>query len=167
MSELTRMNTSPNFIFKQSTGDQNLAPKPFGGRLVFCQQVSQRNGSIEINQRSLRSRSKSRMRSRSNITGFRGGGPPDGMLGGVIQPCRTASASTASANIGLRLFWGGDNSATTRSRSVTSTVSPCSASRTYSLSLFFSTFRPTALIKSNVASGSYLCQVSRCRDTDR
>jgi hypothetical protein len=41
---------------------------------------------------------------------------------------------------------------------VTSTVSPRSARRTYSLSLFLRTFRPTALMRTNVASGSYLCQ---------
>jgi hypothetical protein len=39
---------------------------------------------------------------------------------------------------------------------VTRTVSPRSASRTYSLSLFFSTFKPTAFTTSNVAPGSYL-----------
>jgi hypothetical protein len=41
---------------------------------------------------------------------------------------------------------------------VTNTVSPCSARRTYSLSLFFRTFKPTAFIYTNVASGSYQCQ---------
>ena len=38
----------------------------------------------------------------------------------------------------------------------TSTVSPRSARRTYSLSLFFKTFKPTALMWLNVVSGSYL-----------
>src|SRR5207237_2592143 len=38
---------------------------------------------------------------------------------------------------------GGTISATTRPRSVTTTVSPAAASRTYSLSLFFRTFSPT------------------------
>jgi ABC-type uncharacterized transport system substrate-binding protein len=114
-----------------------------------------------IDHRSLRFRSNSRMRSRTDITGLRGGGAPEAMLGGVIQPCRTASASKASAMMGLRLTCGGDNSATTRSRSVTSTVSPCAASRTYSLSLFFSIFRPTALMIINVAPGSFLCQANR------
>jgi hypothetical protein len=38
---------------------------------------------------------------------------------------------------------------------VTSTVSPRSASRTYSLSLFLRTFNPTAFTLSNVAPGSY------------
>jgi hypothetical protein len=41
---------------------------------------------------------------------------------------------------------------------VTRIVSPPSARRTYSLSLFFKTFRPTAFISVNVASGSYQCQ---------
>src|SRR5262249_31643026 len=49
-------------------------------------------------------------------------------------------------------------SATTRSRSVTRMVSPRSAKRTYSLSLFFRTFIPTALMLNRVASSSYFCQ---------
>jgi hypothetical protein len=40
-----------------------------------------------------------------------------------------------------------------------STVSPRSARRTYSLSLFFKIFKPTALMWLNVASGSYLLKV--------
>jgi hypothetical protein len=53
---------------------------------------------------------------------------------------------------------------------VTSTVSPPSASRTYSLSLFFKIFKPTAFIRINVASGSYRCQgrmfkLARCVGT--
>jgi hypothetical protein len=41
---------------------------------------------------------------------------------------------------------------------VTRMVSPRSAKRTYSLSLFFRTFIPTALMLNRVASSSYLCQ---------
>src|SRR5215471_2185821 len=63
--------------------------------------------------------------------------------GGVSQPSRTASASSASTRSGLRPGRGGTISATTRSRSVTSTVSPPAARRTYSLSLFLRSFRPT------------------------
>ena len=72
-----------------------------------------------------------------------GGGPPAAIAGGDTQPSRTASASNGSAKNALRPACGGTNSATTRSRSVTSTVSPPAAMRTYSLSLFFSTLRPT------------------------
>ncbi|MEO8604732.1 MAG: GTP-binding protein [bacterium] len=63
---------------------------------------------------------------------------------GVIAPLRTTSAKHASARMGLRCSRGGDGSATTRSRSVTNTVSPRAARRTYSLSLFLRTLRPTA-----------------------
>ena len=66
--------------------------------------------------------------------------------GGVNQPLRTASASTASARAGLLVSRGGPSSATIRSRSVTRTVSPDAATRTYSLSLFFRAFMPTALM---------------------
>src|SRR5262249_26856607 len=55
---------------------------------------------------------------------------------------------------------GGLISATMRSRSVTSTVSPRATSRMYSLSLFFSTLRPTARTAFKVASGSYRGQVA-------
>jgi hypothetical protein len=57
-----------------------------------------------------------------------------------------------------RLASGGPSSATTRSRSVTRIVSPRSARRTYSLSLFFRTFIPTTLIFSRVASTSRFFQ---------
>ncbi len=158
--KFARMNASPNFILKQAAGDQILLPKPFGRRMIFCKKVSQGNRGIEINHRSLRSCSNSRRSLRKDMTGLRGGGAADDSVGGVIQPWRTASASKASARTGLLFCSGGTSSATTRSRSVTSTVSPCAARRTYSLSLFFRTFRPTALIGNNVASGGYLCQAS-------
>jgi hypothetical protein len=56
--------------------------------------------------------------------------------GGLIHPWRTASSRRASETSGLRPGAGGPSSATTRSRSVTKTVSPPAASRMYSLSLF-------------------------------
>ena len=142
--EFARMNASPNFILKQTAGDQTLLPKPLRWHPVFCKEVSEGNRGVKIDQRSLRSCSSSRSRLRKDMTGLRGGEPADDSMGGVIQPWRTASASKASARSGLRLFWAGASSATTRSRSVTSTVSPLSARRTYSLSLFLRTFNPTA-----------------------
>ena len=153
--EFTRMNPGPNFIFKQTAGDQIFLPEPLGWHTVFCKKVSQGNRGIKIDHLSLRSCSISRNSSRKGMTGFRGGGSVDDSVGGVIQPWRTASASKASASSGLRFFWGGVSSATTRSRSVTSTVSPLAARRTYSLSLFLRTFNPTALMSHNVASRSY------------
>ena len=156
--KLERVNAGPDFIFKESAGDQELVPD-FRGRLaVFREKMSERDRGIEINQRSLRSCSSARSSLRKDISGLRGGGPAPGRAGGVIQPWRTASASKASASTGLRLFSGGTSSATTRSRSVTRMVSPRSARRTYSLSLFLRTFIPTALIEESVASGSYQCQ---------
>ena len=71
-----------------------------------------------------------------------GGGPASAIRGGVSQPSRTPRAINSSSGR-FRLPRGGPISATTRSRSVTSTVSPAAAKRTYSLSLFFKTFRPT------------------------
>ena len=153
--KLACVNPSPELILDQAAGDQRLLPKARRRQAVFRQKMGERNRSVKIDHRSLRSCSSSRSRSRNNITGLRGGGPEALRTGGVIQPWRTASASKASARSGLRLFSGGTSSATTRSRSVTSTVSPCAARRTYSLSLFLRTFNPTALMGSNVASGSY------------
>ena len=77
-------------------------------------------------------------------------------VGGVSHPLRTASASNASASIGLLVSLGGPISATTRSRSVTRTVSPDAASRTYSLNRLFNTFIPTDLMDGKVATRSNL-----------
>ena len=145
-SELTHVNPSPDFVLKKAAGDQRLLPKFFRGQAVFCQKMSERNRAVEIDHRSLRSRFSSRSNSRKDMTGLRGGEPAAEREGGVIQPWRAASASKASASTGLLLFSGGTSSATTRSRSVTSTVSPCAARRTYSLSLFLRTFKPTDLM---------------------
>jgi len=153
--EFKCMHSSPDFIFKQTAGNQIFLPQPLGWHTVFCEKVSQGDRGIKIDHLSLRSCSISRSSSRKGMTGLRGGGSVDDSVGGVIQPWRTASASKASARSGLRFFWGGASSATTRSRSVTSTVSPLAARRTYSLSLFLRTFNPTALISHNVASRSY------------
>ena len=153
--EFARVNASPDFILKQTARDQILPPKPLRWHLVFCKEMSEGDRGVEIDQRSLRSCSSSRRRELKDMTGFRGGGPAGDRAGGVIQPLRTASASNASARSGLRFFWAGASSATTRSRSVTNTVSPLSARRTYSLSLFLRTFSPTARIGGKVASGSY------------
>src|SRR5207247_4167793 len=119
-----------------------------------------RDRGIEVNQRSFRSCSSSFFSLRKDVTGLRGGGVDAASAGGVIQPLRTASASNASASTGLLVVSGGTISATMRSRSVTKTVSPPAARRTYSLSLFLSTFRPTERMGTNVATGSHLRQCS-------
>ena len=158
--ETARVDTGPHFVFKESAGNQRFLPQLLGRRLVFGEKMSERDRSIEVDQRSLRSSDSCRLSSRNDMTGLRGGGVGDASTGGVIQPCRTASASSASASTGLRVLSGGTISATTRSRSVTSTVSPRSAKRTYSLSLFFRTFNPTAFMMNRVASCSFQCQGS-------
>ena len=145
----------------EPAGDQRLLPEAFRWRAVFRQEMSERDRSIKVNQRSLRSCSSSFCSLRKEVTGLRGGGVDAASAGGVTQPLRTASDSNASDSTGLLVLSGGTSSATTRSRSVTRTVSPRSARRTYSLSLFFRTFKPTAFISTNVASGSYLCQGPR------
>ena len=157
-AKFARMDAGPDLVLKKTAGDQRLLPEAFRRRAIFSKKMRERHRSVEVDQRSLRSCSSSRFSSRKDITGLRGGTPVDGNVGGVIHPCRMASASKASASRGLLLLSGGTISATTRSRSVTSTVSPRSAKRTYSLSLFFRTFNPTALMAIMVASGGYRCQ---------
>jgi toxin HigB-1 len=100
------------------------------------------------------------MRSCRVMTGLRGGALPSASAGGVSQPSRTASASSASARSGLRPGCGGTISATTRSRSVISTVSPPAARRTYSLSLFLRPLRPTERIENKVATRRYFVERS-------
>src|SRR5579863_2851183 len=95
------------------------------------------------------------------ITGLRAGGSGPINTGGVIQPWRQASNHSASDGNGLRVGRGGPISATTRSRSVTRTVSPPAARRTYSLSLFLSSLRPTERITANVASRGYFVKIHR------
>jgi hypothetical protein len=80
---------------------------------------------IEIDHRSARSRSRLLRSSLIDITGLRAGGPRPTDIGGAIHPCRKASNKSASDSIGLRAGPGGPISATTRSRSVTRTVSGC------------------------------------------
>jgi hypothetical protein len=107
-----------------------------GGNRSFSQQ-------IEIDHLSVRSRCRLLRSSSIFITGLRAGGPRPTEIGGVIQPCRKASNNSASDSSGLGTGLGGPISATTRSRSVTRTVSPPAESRTYLLSLVFSVLRPT------------------------
>ena len=110
----------------------------------------------DVDHRSLLSPSNSPSKSWSGATGSGVGGfSALGNAGGVNRPLRTASANRASASIGLLVSWGGPISAITRPRSVTRTVSPDAASRTYSLSRLLSTFMSTDLMGSNVATGSY------------
>src|SRR5215471_16102461 len=159
--QFPRMNSGPNLIPDEPAGNERLSPQPVRRSAVFREPMRQRNRSVQVNQRSLRSCSSSFCSFRKEETGLRGGGMDAASAGGVIQPLRTASESKASASSGLLVLSGGTISATTRSRSVTKTVSPRSASRTYSLSLFFRTLSPTAFMGINVVSGSYLSRAPR------
>jgi hypothetical protein len=102
---------------------------------------------IEPDHRSARSCCKSAKISRSFIPGFRAGNSLPADNGGLIHPWRSASRRNRSETSGLRPGAGGPSSATTRSQSVISTVSPPAASRMYSLSLFLSSLMPTDLMR--------------------
>src|SRR5262245_61542913 len=156
--ELKSMDACPNLVLDQPAGNQRLLPERFRRNAVFSENLRERYRCVEVDQRSLRSSSSSPLSLRKGITGLRGGTPLAGSAGGVIQPWRTASANIASVTSGLRLGSGGPISATTRSRSVTRIVSPRSARRTYSLSLFFRALMPMALMLNRVAFSSYFCQ---------
>ena len=118
--------------------------------------MSESHGSAYVDHRSLRSPSNSAPTSFNAILGSGTGGvPTEGRSGGVNQPFRTASASTASARTALLVSRGGPISATTRSRSVTRMVSPLAAMRTYSLSRLLRTLIPTDLTHSKVVTSCY------------
>ena len=147
ISEVARVQPGPDLIFQQPTCHQGLMPKRGRRATILGQEVSDRYRSVDIDQRSLLSSCSSASSSCNRATGRDVcGGPEVDKTGGVNQPLRTASASTASARAGLLVSRGGPSSATIRSRSVTRTVSPDAATRTYSLSLFFRAFMPTALM---------------------
>ena len=157
LGELARVQPGPEFVLHQPARHQGLVPQRRGRTPVFGQELGKRNRGIDVDHRSLLSSSSSPRRSLSGATGFDAGGSPvAGSTGGVNQPARTASASRASARIGLRVSLGGPISATTRSRSVTRTVSPDAASRMYSLSRLLSTFMPTDRMVDKVATSSHL-----------
>jgi hypothetical protein len=143
----SRMQSSPYLVFQKAAGDQRLLPQGRRWRAIFCEDVRQSDRSIEVDQRPSRSSPSSRMSSLNFATGRRGGTPEAASGGGVTHPFRTASAKRASAGWTLRPGVGGTNSATTRLRSVTSTVSPAETARRYSLSSFLRALMPTTRIK--------------------
>ena len=151
-----RVQSGPDLVLEQAAGDKSCVPKSIRWATIFGEEVSKGHGSVYVDHRSLRSTSSS---TRTSSKGTRGSGtggvPARGRSGGVNQPFRTASASTASASTGLLVSLGGPISATTRSRSVTRMVSPLAAMRTYSLSRLLRILIPTDLIASNVATSCY------------
>ena len=159
--ESASMQAGPDLVFQQPAGHQNFIPETGGRVTVFGQELGEHNRGIDVDHRSLRSSSSSPSKSWSGATDFGlGSFPATDSTGGVNHPLRTASANWASASIGLRVTWGGPISAITRPRSVTRTVSPDAASRTYSLSRLLSTFMPTAFMESKVATGSYFVKLT-------
>ena len=83
--QFARVNPGPNLILDEPAGNQRLLPQAVGRCTVFRQEVSERDRSIEINQRSLRSCSSSFFSFRKDVTGLRGGGVDAASAGGVIQ----------------------------------------------------------------------------------
>src|SRR5438046_4719011 len=128
----------PNLVLKQLTRHERLRPKGVGRHASLAQQMCQCYRAVEIDQRSSRSWSSSRMSWSNGTIGRRGGGVPSRIRAGFSHPSRTPRSSN-----GVTLDRGGPISATGRSRSVMMIVSPAAARRTYSESLFFSLFRPT------------------------
>src|SRR5438132_9224529 len=132
------MHVIPNLVFDEPAGDQRLLPERVRGRSTLAEQLGERDGAVEIDQRSSRSRSSSCISSSKGTIGWRGGGSVPGSVGGVSHPSRTPRSKNLFVS-----RRGGTISATMRLRSVITTVSPAAARRTYSLSLFFNVFRPT------------------------
>ena len=83
--QFAHVNPGPNLILDEPAGNQRLLPQAVGRCTVFRQEVSERDRSIEINQRSLRSCSSSFFSFRKDVTGLRGGGVDAASAGGVIQ----------------------------------------------------------------------------------
>jgi hypothetical protein len=89
-----------NLVFEQTTGIQGLRPQGIGRAAIFGEKTRQHDRRIQINQRSLRLSSRSRINSSKDIKGSSGGsGAPGGIFAGVIKPCRTRLAITWSADI--------------------------------------------------------------------
>src|SRR5947209_5412306 len=94
--ELVRVDTIPDLALKKPARYQMLFPELLRGEPIFGQQMNQRHRAIEIDHRSPRSRSRL-LRSLSIVmTGLRSGGVRPTEIGGVIQPCRTASNNRTS-----------------------------------------------------------------------
>src|SRR5947209_9293291 len=150
------MQSIPNFVFEKTARcDPLFVPHRVRQSALFVQQMRERNRTIDIDHQSARLRAKSSSISSNVITAGGGGGGGPCRFAGVIQPSRMPRSRMDSLSGCLWADWGAFSSTSTRPRSVTCTVSPLAAIRTYSLSLFLSTLRPTVFMDGNVASGSY------------
>ena len=96
--QMASMNPGPRLILKQPACDERFFPDRIGGSAILGQEVSEDYGCVDVDHRSLRSPASSLRISLSGATGAGGDGTsPGGSAGGEIHPCRTASASIASA----------------------------------------------------------------------
>src|SRR5574342_217967 len=134
----------PHLVLQQPARNYPSGPDPLRSSAILGKEVRHGHEGIEVDHLSARSASCSaRISASVEVRAGDSGGGPGGNSGGVASPLRTRSASTASATSRARPARGGTSSATTLSRSEMRTVSPCPASRTYSLSLFLRTLMPT------------------------
>ncbi len=74
----------------------------------------------------------------------------------VARPRFTSARNPAGTDVSVCPCPGGNSSATTSPRSVTSTLSPKRTRRRYSLSRFFRSRTPTVIIGNNVAPSGYI-----------
>src|SRR6185503_11390171 len=122
--EAARMDSRPDLVLEEPARYERFLPEGERGNSCFSQEMSERHRRVEIRHRSSRSRASSASRSSVGATGFRGGTVPRGVSAGLTTPSRTRAARWPSDRRSARVADGGVISATTRSRSVTKTVSP-------------------------------------------
>ena len=100
--QVASMSPERGLIPKQPARDERSFPNRARRSAALGQEASEDYGRVSVNQQSLRSPASSGRISLSGATGAGGDGTsPGGSAGGEIHPCRTASASVASAKIRL------------------------------------------------------------------
>src|SRR5438067_39392 len=89
--EPVSMDSVPDLVFEQFTGNQGFRPKPGRRRSRFAEHACERNRAVDVDHRSSRSRSKS-ANNFSKVrpgTGLPFGGQSGPRTAGLIQPSRT------------------------------------------------------------------------------
>ena len=163
------MHTVEDLVLQQAAGHEGLRPEGIGRRTVLGKEARQHHRRVQVDQRSARSPSSSRSTPSMLVTGLRRGSLAlGGTLAGARRPCRSRSPRRRSAGDASARMRGDTSSATTWPRSVTRTVSPAAAARTYSLRRFFRTLMPTRCMRPNVATGGYIVKrrLGRVSGTD-
>ena len=145
ITQVLCVHASPNLVLKESARHEVPVPKLGRRAAVLGEDFRKHDRCVDKDHRSARSASSSDS-TLSNVPVLSGEdvASPTRISGGRTNPFLTASARNTSAISSPRPGLGGDISATTLSRSVTRTVSPCDAKRKYSLKRLFSTLMPTA-----------------------